>query len=169
MASCTRGTGLSTFLYAKSMQEIMGHFLSDSPLFLCIPPRDAEFEATLVDYFGAANMLLMDNWPTPDVLDPVLAEHSITDVYMQKRGENDGLVSHLSGVRTCVHCVFIADEPHGTGEVCVDLAGLSCSLFDIIISVFVLVYAKVSDSVRSDHGTFSVPCMIGNAPLGLSH
>ena len=114
MATCSRGTGYSTLTYARYLEKYMGGYLSGPSLLLCIPPRDLDFEVLARQRFDASNMIQLSNWPQPEILDPILAAHNITDVYMQKQGQKDGVVSLLPRVRTCVHCVFFAHEPHGT-------------------------------------------------------
>jgi hypothetical protein len=122
----------------------MGGYLSGPSLLLCISPRDPDFEAVARRHFRPANMVLLDEWPRPELLDPILAEHNITDIYMQKQGKIDGSISLLPGVRTCVHCVFYAHEPHGT------------------------IYARISDVVKALKGKEdsvpTVPHMVECAP-----
>jgi hypothetical protein len=110
MSSCSRGTGISMFNYAKNMEDLLDQ---ESALVLCAPPRDFGLESVIRERFGR-RIHLLDRWPTPQELDPLLLLHNVTDLYVRKMGNRDGVLSQLPGVRTCIHCVFCAHEPHGT-------------------------------------------------------
>jgi hypothetical protein len=60
------------------------------------------------------DVLLLDSWPAVKELDKILLRGGISDLYLQKQGNNDGLVSRLRRVRSLVHAVFFAHEAHGT-------------------------------------------------------
>ena len=100
MAACSRGTGTSTYDYARYSVSLLGF---GNPLILCVGPRDEPLEGQFRRHFGNASVLLLKHWPTPKKLDPILLQHGVSDLYMQKWGARDATRSNLSMVRNLVH------------------------------------------------------------------
>jgi len=60
--------------------------------------------------FGQENIFSIENWAE---VDKILSENNITHLYVIKWGTDDKKISNLPNVKTCVHCVFGAGQPHG--------------------------------------------------------
>tara|TARA_B100001113_G_C21104074_1_gene620045 strand:- start:108 stop:2063 length:1956 start_codon:yes stop_codon:yes gene_type:complete len=60
--------------------------------------------------FGQENIFPIEDWTE---VDKILSENDVTHLYIIKWGTDDKKVSNLPNVKTCVHCVFGAGQPHG--------------------------------------------------------
>ena len=60
------------------------------------------------------HLIELPHWPPkPTQIDPLLVSTNTTDLYIQKYGTLDGVLSTAPGVRNLVHAVMDARHPHG--------------------------------------------------------
>ena len=105
---CERGTEVALFDYADAAERILG--VSAFVLYDLGAPNN--FEGAVAKFrgrFGERVVGLAGGWRE---LDGYLAAQAITVVYAIKCN-NDHQCSKIRGVRTCIHCVFDATDPHG--------------------------------------------------------
>ena len=151
MAACSRGTGTSTFDYARFSVSVLGY---EHPLILCIGPRDDPVENLFRHQFGNESVVLLKHWPTPKKLDPLLLQHGVSDLYMQKWGTRDATRSNLSSVRNIVHVSGASNPPHSTA-----LTRTSARSACVLQAVF---------DAREPHGDAFAkvgPSILGEAPV----
>lgn len=123
-----RGTAIAVFDYAFFNQTMLGnasYVLYEKHNLLNVPEVITKFQNEF--YVHAC-----ENFQEADVY---LKNQGIDILYVIKAGRNDGKISKVA--KTFVHCVFVADDPHGD------------------------VYAAISDSVVGYHNDIPVlPHMI---------
>jgi hypothetical protein len=128
---CERGTEISLYDYADYAERLLG---VGRPLILYERDNPNNFLPAVRKFehrFGKERVIGI-RWPNPQVrvlarlmalltlrrrppptLDEVLLEAGVRDLYMQKAGDADDRLSRLRRVRTHVHAVFWARQPHG--------------------------------------------------------
>ena len=113
----TRGSATSIFEYASAAEDILHlpvHVLLVSPK----PSNDVSLASgthrMFARRFGHKFSFLPGGWPpASSIYDDILQQINATDLYIQKSGDNDGVLSRLPTVRNLVHAVFDATHPHG--------------------------------------------------------
>ena len=146
---CTRGSGITVYDYADFGEALLGW---RRPLFICTPapstkghndPLYIRIVQAMVSRFGAENVVQLPSWPpAPARLDEEVRRHNITDVFLEKSGLRDGVLTRVHGVRNLVHATVYGTQPHGD------------------------VYARVGSSIGG-HGPI-VPPVVRPPPAGSS-
>ena len=114
---CTRGTGQSIFDYADFALSLFPD-IHVGPI-ICAgqngksDPIAIRILHQMRKRFGM-HLIELPHWPPkPTQIDPLLVSTNTTDLYIQKYGTLDGVLSTAPGVRNLVHAVMDARHPHG--------------------------------------------------------
>ena len=117
--ACSRGSATSVYDYAEYAESLLN---LPRPLLVCVAAAPAKWKEVVQQYerfrkrFGD-DVIRIGGWnhsALPAQVDELACRHGITDLYWQKAGKSDGVLSRLPQVRNLVHAVFDARQPHGT-------------------------------------------------------
>lgn len=114
----TRGSATSVYEYASAAEELLSlsvHVILLKPDTRKDDPRLARTTLALfARRFEGRFSVLPCCWPPPSsAIDAILTKINATDLYIQKSGADDGVLSRLPMVRNLVHAVFDGREQHG--------------------------------------------------------
>jgi hypothetical protein len=101
---CERGTTVAVFDYAFFNKTLLGN---ESVIFYN-KTREDNCEEVISKFKKEFNVYCVNDFSE---VDKILLETGCDMIYIIKHGNNDGKVSKV--VKTCVHCVFAAEQPHG--------------------------------------------------------
>ena len=119
VAVCTRGAGVSVYDYADFSETHLG---LRQPILVCMPSHELgtadpiyrRLLRSMQERFGRENVRRLPSWPpATTALDAIITAENVTDVYIQKMGVRDGVMSTVSGVRNLIHAVLDGQQPHG--------------------------------------------------------
>jgi hypothetical protein len=99
-----RGTTVAIYDYAYYNKHLLGN-----ESIILYDENSSNNNNVVIDKFKAEfDVFPINNW---DRVDDILIDQDCDILYIIKYGKNDGKISGI--IKTVVHCVFVANEPHG--------------------------------------------------------
>jgi hypothetical protein len=101
---CERGTTIAIYDYAYYNEKILGN----ESIIMYNLSRNENNENVIEKFSKEFNVIGVYNF---NDVDRILLDQKCDILYIIKAGNNEGQISKV--IKTCVHCVFNCNEPHG--------------------------------------------------------
>ena len=107
---CERGTAIAVFDYAYYNQKMFGNIS-----YILYEKNSVHNMQEVIEKFSKE--FCVHGCNDFSEADPFLQKHNIDLLYIIKAGGNDGKISKVA--KNFIHCVFVADDPHGDVYACI--------------------------------------------------